>query len=437
MITEETLNENESPVFGLRTNQLAVYHNPARFRVVVAGRRFGKTQLALLEMLRVAEQPNKQIWYVGPNFEQAKRILWERLKSVTRDLVIARPSETELTVRLRGNSAISLRGADRQDSIRGNGLDFVVLDEYASMRPDVWSKIIRPALADRKGSALFLGTPAGSNHFYELYKKAQADPDWAAFQFTTSQGGNVSADELASASADLDLESYKQEFEAVFTGAGANRVYYAFNPEDNIQKVDFDPYQPLIWAIDFNVNPMCMLLMQRSNESTYVLDEIIVKPDANTERGCAAFHERVSAFKQHKLQVQIYGDASGSQRRTSAAETDWKIIRNFFDRRPNEYVVTFRQNTANPAVRDRVNCVNSRLRSASEHVHLFIDPRCRELIKDLEQVSWALDFSGRPTTEIDKLDRERTHTSDALGYYIAQAFPLKGLIGPNSSGRII
>ncbi len=424
---------NEHPLFGLRTSQMAVFHNPARFRVVVAGRCFGKTQLSLLEMLRAAERPNSRIWYVGPNAEQAKRILWERLKSVTRDLVISRPLETELNVKLKGNSTIGIRGADNPDSIRGNGLDFVVLDEFASMQPTTWTKVLRPALADRKGRALFLGTPAGSNHFYELYKKAQTDPEWAAFQFTTSQGGNVSADETrVFACADLDADSFKQEFEAAFTGAGANRVYYAFDPEKNIQEVAFDPYLPLIWAIDFNVNPMCMLLIQRNADSTYVLDEIIIKPDANTERGCAAFHERVSAFKQHKLQVQLYGDASGSQRRTSAAETDWTIIRNFFDRWPNQYVVAFRQNRSNPAVRDRVNCVNSRLRSASEKVHLFIDPRCHELIKDLEQVTWALDFSGRPTTEIDKLDRDRTHTSDAMGYYVAQAFPLSRSHWPQS-----
>jgi phage terminase large subunit len=88
-------------------------------------------------------------------------------------------------------------------------------------------------------------------------------------------------------------------------------------------------------------------------------------------------------------------------------------------------------------VRDRVNCVNSRLKSADENVHLYIDPKCRELIKDLEQVTWALDSVGRTTSEIDKRTRDRTHTSDALGYYIAHAFPLRGSIGPNSSGPII
>ena len=388
-------------------------------------------------MMRAAAKPKSRVWYVGPSYEQSKRILWDRIKAVSRPFWLGRPSETELTIPLIGEGSISLRGADRPDSIRGNGLDFVVCDEYASMRPDVWTKVLRPALADRQGRALFLGTPQGSNHFYDLYKKAQDDPEWAAFQFTTSQGGNVSEGELKSASADLDEESFRQEFEAVFTAAGANRVYYAFDPALHIQEVTFDRYAPLIWSLDFNVNPMCMLLMQRSSDSTYVLDEIIVKPDANTLRGCDAFLARTRDFTPNKLIVEAYGDASGHGRRTSASDTDWTIIREYFRRYTNQYHLTVNTANVNPAVRDRVNCVNGRLKSADEQVHMFIDPRCRELIKDLEQVTWALDADGRTTSEIDKSSKDRTHSSDALGYYIAQAFPMKGRIGPNGSGRII
>ena len=422
--------------YGLRTNQLAVYHSPARFRVVVAGRRFGKTQLSLLEMIRAAQKNNSKIWYIGPSYEQAKRILWDRLKAITRPFWNGRPMETELTVRLVNGSTISLRGADRPDSIRGNGLDFAVMDEFASMQPAVWHKVIRPALSDRLGRALFLGTPAGSNHFYDLYKKALTDPEWAAFQFTTSQGGNVRESEIASALADLDEESFRQEFEAVFTAAGSNRVYYAFSPELNVQPITFDSYLPLIWAIDFNVNPMSMLLMQRSGDSTYVFDEISVKPDANTERGCDAFLARTSKLNPNKMKVEIYGDASGHQQRTSAVATDWAIIKDFFSKYPNQYMYSVRTGHSNPSVRDRVNCVNSRLKSANDQVHLYIDPRCHELIKDLEQVTWALDANGRPSSEIDKSTKDRTHMSDALGYYIAQAFPMKGRIGPNSSGPL-
>jgi len=426
----------DAPYIGLRPNQLAVFNNPARFRVVVAGRRFGKTHLALLEMMRAAGKPNRVIWYVAPTYDQAKRILWSRLKTITEPFWASRPMETELTVKLHGNSSISLKSADHEDSMRGNSLDFVVLDEYASMKPSVWPTVLRPSLTDRQGSALFLGTPKGSNHFYDLYKKAQSHEEWAAFQFTTTQGGNVTASELTSASADLDSESFRQEFEAAFTGAGAHRVYYAFDPALNVQSLDYDPYLPLVWAIDFNVDPMCMLLIQRSGDSAYVLEEIILK-DANTEKACQTFHQRVFALTQEKTYLEVYGDASGNQRRTSASATDWTIIRKFLEQCPNRYTARFGTNTSNPQVRDRVNCVNSRLQSSSGEPRLFIDPACRELIRDLEQVTWLLDSNGRVGNEIDKSDRLRTHSSDALGYYIAQAFPLRGLIGPKSNGPIL
>src|SRR5205823_14727155 len=116
----------------------------------------------------------------------------------------AKPSETDLSIALSWGSVIALRGADQDDSLRGDGLDFVVLDEYASMHPACWTEVHRPALSDRRGGALFIGTPQRFNRFYERYDRAQTESEWAAFQFTTEQGGNVSAEELAHAARELD-----------------------------------------------------------------------------------------------------------------------------------------------------------------------------------------------------------------------------------------
>jgi hypothetical protein len=431
--------ENSNPrVLLLREKQMLVFNYPARFRVVVAGRRFGKTQLALSEMLRAAAVAGRVVWYIGPSFPQAKRIVWDRLKDFTRAHWRSRPSETDLAIQLDSGAAISVRGADRPDSLRGNSLDFVVLDEFASMRPETWSEVIRPALTDREGRALFLGTPQGCNHFYDLYEQSKTAPDWAGFQFTTAEGGNVRAEELVSCAAQLDPESYTQEFEAAFTGAGRHRVYYAFDRAVHLESSSFQPGSPLVWSLDFNVDPMCMLLMQRSGDTVYVFDEIILKPDANTEAACQAFFERTKAFPGGRpFEVEVYGDSSGYQRRTSGAATDWALIRDFFYRLGSVYRPSIRAASSNPAVRDRINCVNSRLRNALGECHLYVDPRCRELIRDLEQVTWALDATGRPTSDIDKSDRARTHSSDALGYYIAEAFPLRPSVGFQSSGRLL
>jgi len=428
----------------LKPNQLKVFNSPARFRVLVAGRRFGKTYLALAEILRTALEPNKVIWYVGPNDHQTKRIVWDRLKSLTRPFWAHRPHETELRIDLKTGSRILVTGAFNPAALRGDGLDLIVLDEYASMKPAAWSEVLRPALSDRLGRALFIGTPQGRNHLYEQFEYAHNASDWAAFQFTTADGGLVTPDEINASARELDPHSFAQEFNAEFVSASRHRVYYPFDRARHLASVQFDGAYPLVWSLDFNVNPMCMLLIQRIGDMVYVFDEIVL-PDANTEFACQAFLERVEPIYRRipshlrPITVHVYGDASGNQKRTSASATDWAIVRKFFTTWVGTYQPVFRLTTANPPVRDRINCVNSRLRNAAndDEPRLLIDPRCRELIKDLEQVAWATDSTGAVTSDLDKSDRARTHCSDALGYYIAQAFPLKPLAGHQSSGRIL
>jgi Terminase large subunit, T4likevirus-type, N-terminal len=173
------------PEINLTAPQWRVFVCRDRFRVLVAGRRFGKTFLALTELVQAAWEPGRMAWYVAPTYKQAKRIAWGRLKALTKPYWAGAPNETDLSVRLTTGGTIALRGANDYDSLRGEGLDFVVLDEFASMQPAAWSQVLRPSLSDRQGKALFIGTPQGYNHFYELYEKAKSQPDWAAFKFTT------------------------------------------------------------------------------------------------------------------------------------------------------------------------------------------------------------------------------------------------------------
>ena len=196
----------------LKPPQWTIFNCCARFRLLVAGRRFGKTFLALAELCHAARKPGSLAWYVAPTYKQAKRIAWEDLKELTRPCWAAKPNETDLRIELITGGTICLRGADNPDSLRGNGLDFLVMDEYASMAGEAWTEVLRPALADKQGRALFIGTPQGYNHFYDLYTAVQERSDWATFQFSTEEGGNVSAEELASAAQQLDKRVYQQEF---------------------------------------------------------------------------------------------------------------------------------------------------------------------------------------------------------------------------------
>jgi hypothetical protein len=414
----------------VRAPQLAIMRSEQRFRVLVAGRRFGKTQVALLELIRAVCAKDRIAWYVAPTYKQAKRIAWQRLKNAMRPLGPVRISETELRMEFPWGATAALRGADNYDSLRGEGLDFVVLDEYASMWPEAWTQVLRPMLSDRQGRALFIGTPQGRNHFYELFDAAQSQTDWATFQFTTEQGGNVSATELEAAARVMDERTYRQEFLATFETLGTGRAYYAFEREHNVRPLVFERGQPLFWSLDFNVNPMCAVVGQViQGEGVHVLDEIVLE-DSNTPAACEAFLKRMEPWSREAPQsLWIYGDATGDNRHSSASHTDWQIVKDFLARHAWRFQASHKVPSDNPAVKDRIHCLNALLRNYLGQRRLLIDPSCRELIRDLERVAWKTDPHGNATPELDKSDRRRTHTSDALGYMIAREFPMRDSIG--------
>jgi hypothetical protein len=416
----------------LKRPQSTVFACGQRFRVLAAGRRFGKTYLAQVELCQAASVAGSLVWYVAPTYRQAKRIVWKPLKEMTRPYWAGKPNETDLRIDLVWGSSICLRGADNYDSLRGNGLDFLVLDEYASIAREAWTEVLRPALADKLGRALFIGTPRGFNHFHEMVNSASSQPDWKAFQFTTAQGGNVPAAEIQSAAQYLDERTYRQEFEASFENLGVGRAYYAFDRTTNVGKLRFDQRVLLAWALDFNMNPLCSVLAQVHNGKVFILEEMIM-PDSNTLAACEEFLSRTQKWTTgFPLSVHVYGDATGEQRRTSASRTDWQIVKNFLGRYSDRYLASFRVSSANPPVKDRINCVNAVLRNQAGQHRLLVDQSCSHLIKDFEQVCWKADPHGNPLAELDKSDPMRSHVSDAVGYMVAREFPMRPVMGERS-----
>jgi terminase large subunit-like protein len=420
----------------LKPPQASVFECGKRFRVLVAGRRFGKTYLAMVELIRAAWGPGRLVWYVGPTNKQSKMILWKSLKKMTKGYCASKPSETDLRIELVSGGTICLRGADNYDSLRGEGLDFVVLDEYASISREAWTEVLRPALADREGGALFIGTPQGFNHFHQLVESAEGQPDWEVFQFTTAEGGNVSLKELESAAQELDERTYLQEFEAKFQTLGVGRAYYPFDRAQSVKNYRFDPHVEFCWSLDFNTNPLCSVIVQIHNGVVVVLEELIL-PDSNTPAACEEFLSRTEKwFTGMPMHVCVYGDSTGEQRRTSASRTDWQIVKEFFGRYPERFSAVFRVPSANPPVKDRINCVNAKLRNHAGQYRLFVNSGCKALIKDFEQVCWKTDPHGNSLAELDKSDSHRTHVSDALGYLIARKFPMSAQRGEQSGPQI-
>ena len=200
----------------LHPAQLEIFNSKKRFKIVAAGRRFGKSYLsAWLLLINAIQSDSKDVFYVGPTFQQAKDIMWAMLKDLGQDLIAAAHENTAVLTLINGRK-IYLKGSDSPDTLRGVGLAFCVLDEYANMKPQVWEQIIRPTLADVQGGALFIGTPAGKNHFFDLYNDAFEDDEWEAFQFTSTDNPFIPEKEIKAASKSMSSMSFRQEFEASF-----------------------------------------------------------------------------------------------------------------------------------------------------------------------------------------------------------------------------
>ncbi|HYA18463.1 MAG TPA: terminase family protein [Bryobacteraceae bacterium] len=311
-------------------------------------------------------------------------------------------------------SRILLRSLDEYERLRGTNLAWFGVDELTYTHEAAWLRLegrLRDPKAKRHcGFAVW--TPKG---FDWVYRKFIANP---AEGYEVVQAAPYENRYLLEAVPDFyerlkgsyDESFYRQEAEGIYLNTSGSLVYHAFDRKANVQPLTMDPAKPLIWALDFNVNPMCSVVAQCGRwGDVSVLDEIVLRR-ATTEDACAEFERRFGA---HRAGILIYGDASGASMQTTG-DSDYLIIRAYFARK--QVKTTLRVPRANPPVRDRVAVANAALRNARGEVSLLVDPKCRELIQDFEQVSYRED-----STQVDKeKDRRRTHLSDALGYLIWQ-----------------
>ena len=387
--------------------QSEIFCNPARFRNCVAGRRFGKTHLSVTELLKAATSgKNKNCWYVAPTYGSAKEIAWDMLIHTIPDEYIIKSNESALTLKLINGSVISLKGAEKPNNLRGRALDFVVLDEFADMRPEAWYEVIRPSLSDRQGSALFIGTPKGRNHFYDLWASGMNGADgWASFQYTTLEGGNVPESEVEAARIDLDERTFHQEYCAEFVSY-SGIIYYSFSREHSVLACG-DDNGTLLIGMDFNISPMSACIAIRKGGKLYIFDEICLF-GSNTD-------EMVTEIKHRypNRHIVVFPDPASRQRRTSSAggRTDLSILQNA------GFEVKAKKSHA--LVRDRINAVNSRLLSSSGERNLFVSPKCKQTIKSLERQTY------KEGTSIPNKDDGYDHMNDALGYLVETIFPVR------------
>jgi len=204
--------------------QETVFNDDTRFKVIVAGRRCGKSRLSAVSLLIEGLKCPKgsAVMYVAPTQGQARQIIWDLLLDIGRE-VIASTHVNNLDITLINGAKIYVRGSDRPDTLRGVSLTYLVLDEVADIKPDTWEKVLRAALSDKKGKALFIGTPKGRNWFYDMYNlgDSEEDEEWKSWHFTTKDNPLIDPKEIEGAKKTLSSFAFKQEYEASFDNAGA------------------------------------------------------------------------------------------------------------------------------------------------------------------------------------------------------------------------
>lgn len=263
-----------------RKEQLLIHEaiDSTRFTVVVAHRRMGKTVSAINHLIKAAiecNKPNPRFAYIAPTYAQSKRVAWDYLLEFTRPLG-AVANISELRVDFWGRR-ISLYGSDNADSLRGQYFDGVVLDEIGDQNPKIWNEILRPALADREGWCLFIGTPKGRNHFADLRDRAQITEGWQLLEFKASQTGVLNDKELWAARQEMGEDKYQQEFECSFNaaieGSYYGQIINDLEAKSRITTIDRDDLCKSFVAWDLGMgDSTCLWVAQLAGKEIRIID---------------------------------------------------------------------------------------------------------------------------------------------------------------------
>ncbi len=233
-----------------RPLQFSLHDSLKRFNVIVCHRRFGKTVFAINELIKQCMVCNKErprFAYLAPTYKQAKSIAWDYLKHYSRPIPGITINEAEMRVDYPHGGRIQLFGCDSPDALRGIYLDGCVLDEYAQMPSSLFGEVIRPALSDRKGFAIFIGTPKGKNAFFDLYRKAQDVPNWFTAVYRASESRVVDNEELEDAKNIMSHEEYQQEYECSWSAAIKGAVYGTqMQQAESDKRIAFIPVEPML-----------------------------------------------------------------------------------------------------------------------------------------------------------------------------------------------
>jgi hypothetical protein len=423
------------------SGQTAYFNSPHRFNVLPAGRRSGKTECAkrklVIRAIKGSEFIRPKFFAAAPTFGQAKIIYWDDLKSLVPSYLIAKISETQLSIVLTTGTEIRVVGMDKPQRIEGTPWDGGILDEFANMKEDAWQANVMPALADRAGWCDLIGVPEGRNHYYGIYNRAKADmaefgsaSNWGAFTWKSSTVLEMTEKgraHLVEARRSSSKRMFEQEYEADFSNSGGV-VIYAFSQEANVRRCEYNPKLPMHVGMDFNVNPMTATMWQEIGGASVEARDLGIKPLSASETISVQVGEVVIGtsdtveMSQEIIRrygkeggpnkhITIYPDPAGAQRRTSAqGKTDISILCE------PQFDFNVKAMSSHPMVRDRNNITNSRFKNANGEIRAYVDPSCEVSIAALERLTYK-----EGTSDPDK-SSGFDHPVDATGYYMFTRF---------------
>ncbi len=401
----------------LHKQQAAMWRTKARYIAAACGRGSGKTELARRRVVRYLPVrkpwPDPMYFYALPTFAQAKRVAWRPLKQLIPKHWIRSINESEMRIDTVFGSSLSVLGLDKPQRAEGVQWDGGVIDESSDQRPNVFNLTFLPTFSHRHAWCWRIGVPkrygVGAREFKSVCEKYDDpdDPDTAFFAWPSSD--ILTPEQIAWALENLDPRDYGEQYEANWEEAGG-RIFYASSKANVTHAAQYKPDRAIVVGSDFNVNPMCWVLGHLADNGLVIFDELFVR-NTNTQETLNLLYRK---YGRHEAGWEFYGDASGRARKTSASVSDYLQIRN--DDRFSQRRVYYPK--ANPQLVDRFAACNTLFRSAAGEHRCFINPRCKRLIRDIEDRAYK--ESSREPDDYGDMG----HITDALGYIVHRRFPV-------------
>jgi len=394
----------------------------ARFFVMVCGRRFGKTTASAMEATFYASQPNKRIWLVGLSYDKADlmfREVWQKMV-VGHSNDIIRASEKERIIKFKWNTTVEAKSADNPDSLGGEGLDLLIIDEAAKVKRKIWDMYLSPTLSDRKGKAIFITTPEGFNWVYDLYLLGKDDELWESHQAPSWDNHfafplGKSDQFLLERKRNMAKEVYEQEYGAKFTSF-AGRVY-PFERDLDVGKFPYDPNFPTYCSIDFGYRMPAVGWFQIHRVGGIwhinMIDEIIHETNIKTD----TLAEKILSKKYNVRRY--YGDPAGMQAQGQSGLGDIEIFR-----RKGIKIFTKRDKVSR-SIASGVSHVRGFIENAQNERFFHINEKCTGIMMDLENYRYPEPKEGADLKPEPVKDGYHDHGCDMIRYFFINQFPIK------------